>query len=178
MHLIFIHGPAASGKLTVARELVERSEPDLRLFHNHFTVDLVASVFDFGSEPFVRLRESIWLDVFREAAALGRSLVFTFHPEASVRPDFPERVVSTVGAHGGTVVFVELTCPESELERRIPSESRAKYGKLRSLSQYVELRESGAFAYPPLPEPALRLDTSVLEPGEAAEQILSYLAAR
>ncbi len=40
----------------------------MRLFHNHLTVDLVAALFDFGSEPFVRLRESIWLDAFREAA--------------------------------------------------------------------------------------------------------------
>jgi hypothetical protein len=43
----------------------------LRLFHNHLTVDLVASLFEFGSEPFVRLRESIWLDAFREAGAFA-----------------------------------------------------------------------------------------------------------
>jgi len=158
MQLVFIHGPAACGKLTVANELVAMS--GMRLFHNHLTVDLVRALFDFGSEPFVRLRESIWLEAFREAAELGQSLVFTFHPEASVRSGFLERVISTVSSHCGEVVFIELTCPESEIERRISSESRANYGKLRSLSEYVTLRDSGAFSYPALPAPALRLDTS------------------
>lgn len=173
MQLVFIHGPAACGKLTVARELVAMS--GMRLFHNHFTVDLVAALFDFGSEPFVRLRESIWLEAFREATEADQSLVFTFHPEASVRPGFPERVVSMVSAHGGEVVFIELTCPEPEIERRISNESRAKYGKLRSLADYVALRDSGAFSYPALPAPALRLDTGTLEPREAAQQIHTHL---
>jgi cytidylate kinase len=52
MELVFIHGPAGSGKLTVARELSRMT--GLRLFHNHLTVDAVTAVFDFGSEPFVR----------------------------------------------------------------------------------------------------------------------------
>jgi hypothetical protein len=176
MQLVFIHGPAACGKLTVANALVAMS--GMRLFHNHLTVDLVAALFDFGSEPFVRLRESIWLEAFREAAEAGQSLVFTFHPEASVRPDFPQRVIATVGSHSGEVVFIELTCPEPEIERRISSESRAHYGKLRSLSEYVALRDSGAFSYPALPAPVLRLDTGTLEPRDAARQIYTYLAER
>lgn len=176
MQLVFIHGPAGSGKLTIASDLVALPGMErFRLFHNHLTVDLVAALFDFGTPPFVRLRESIWLDAFDEAAANGQSLVFTFHPEASVRPEFPTRVVSTVSAHGGEVVFVELTCPEPEIEKRIESASRAKYGKLQSLSTYLELRASGAFSYPALPEPALRLDTSALEPRQAAERIEAYL---
>ena len=169
MQLIFIHGPAACGKLTVASELAALS--GLRLFHNHLTVDLVAAAFDFGSKPFVRLRESIWMETFREAAQEGQSLIFTFNPEASVRDGFPERVVSMVDSLGGEVVFIELTCPEPEIERRIEAESRARYGKLRSLSEYRRLRDAGAFVYPALPEPALSLDTSTLQPHEAARRI-------
>ena len=176
MQLVFIHGPAACGKLTVANELVAMS--GMRLFHNHLTVDLVRALFDFGSEPLVRLRESIWLEAFREAAELGQSLVFTFRPEASVRPGFPERVISTLSSRRGEVVFIELTCPESEIEWRISSESRAKYGKLRSRSEFVALRDSGAFSYPALPAPALRLDTGTLKPREAAQQIYTYLVER
>ncbi len=66
MNLIFIHGSPAVGKLTVARELAKLT--GFRLFHNHLTVDLVSSIFDFGSEPFVLLREQIWLAAFAEAA--------------------------------------------------------------------------------------------------------------
>jgi len=176
MQLIFIHGPAACGKLTVATEVAAIT--GLRLFHNHLTVDLVASLFEFGSEPFVRLRESIWLEAFREASEAGRSLVFTFHPEASVRHGFPERVVSTVTTHGGEVVFVELTCSEDELERRIENESRAEHGKLRSLERYRALRDAGAFSYPPLPESVISLDTSTLSAHEAARRIADCVADR
>jgi len=173
MQLVFIHGPAACGKLTVATELAALS--GLRLFHNHLTVDLVSALFDFGSEPFNRLRESIWLDSFREAAKQGQSLIFTFHPEASVGRDFPERVVSTIRSYNGEVVFVELVCSESEIEQRIESASRSRYGKLRSLTEYRRLRDSGAFGFPPLPKPALQIDTGSSSPHESAQQIAGIL---
>ena len=65
MKLIFIYGMPATGKLTVARELANMT--GLKLFHNHLVVDLLLSTFEFGSEPFVELREEIWLSVFRQA---------------------------------------------------------------------------------------------------------------
>lgn len=176
MRLVFLHGPAACGKLTIARELAALS--GLRLFHNHLTVDLVASLFEFGSPPFNRLRELIWTRAFSEAAREGRSLVFTFQPEASVSPDFPARVASEVGAQGGEVLFVELACSEGEIERRIESRSRREFGKLRSLPEYHRLRDAGAFRFPPLPEPALRIDTTSQPPRESARQIAELLQAR
>jgi len=42
MKLVFIYGPPASGKLTVARELATLT--GYRLFHNHLIVDAVAAV--------------------------------------------------------------------------------------------------------------------------------------
>ena len=82
MDLVFLHGGAASGKLTTARAL----EQLLRypVFHNHLVVDMLLPIFPFGSEPFVRLREQFWLSVFRDAALAGRSITFTFAPENSV----------------------------------------------------------------------------------------------
>src|SRR3954468_6170352 len=90
MQLIFIYGPAASGKLTVSRKLAALT--GTALFHNHLVVDAVSAVFPFGSEPFARLREHFWVQIFAEAAAAGRSLIFTFAPEPSVAADFPQRV--------------------------------------------------------------------------------------
>ena len=49
MKLIFLHGLPGVGKLTVARQLAALT--GFKLFHNHLTVDLVTSVFEFGSEP-------------------------------------------------------------------------------------------------------------------------------
>lgn len=55
MELVFLHGTAAAGKLSTARALDRLlSYP---VFHNHLVVDTLTTVFPFGSEPFVRLRE-------------------------------------------------------------------------------------------------------------------------
>src|SRR5919108_2858944 len=108
MELVLIHGPANTGKLTVARELSRMT--GFRLFHNHLTVDAVAAVFDFGSEPFVLLREQIWLSIFREAAQCNVSLIFTFAPEQTVRPSFIQDTLDTVASADGQVRFVKLTC--------------------------------------------------------------------
>ena len=67
MKFIFLHGPPAVGKLTIARELATLT--GWRLFHNHLTVDLVLSVYDFGTPGFIALREQIWLAVIRRALA-------------------------------------------------------------------------------------------------------------
>jgi chloramphenicol 3-O-phosphotransferase len=175
MRLVFIHGPAASGKLTVARELAALT--GLPLFHNHLVVDALLAVFPFGSPAFVELRERIWLDVFRAAAAEGRSLIFTFHPEASVAPDFPARVVAIVGAAGGRVDFVGLTCASEVVEARVEATSRQASGKLSSLALLRELEAKGAFAYPPIPA-AIAVDTGVADPAEAATRIRDGLGLR
>ena len=174
MKLVFIHGAPAVGKLTVARELAELT--GFRLFHNHLTVDLVSSVFAFGSEPFVALREEIWLSTFREAARHDVSLIFTFNPERTVRERFIQDTLNVVGEAGGTVTFVELTCSEDELKRRIEDVSRKEFGKLPSVEQYRSLKDSGAFHFPKLPN-GLSLDTTDRSPAESARLISEYLTA-
>ena len=139
MKLVFLHGAPAVGKLTVARELARLT--GFRLFHNHLTVDLVSSLFPFGSEPFVLLREQIWLAAFAEAARNNVSLIFTFNPERTVRERFIQDTLDVVGSAGGEVVFVELTCTEEELERRIEDASRKEFGKLASIEQYRSLKD-------------------------------------
>jgi hypothetical protein len=49
--LLFVVGPPAVGKMTVGREIAERT--GLRLFHNHMSAEPVLPFFDFGS-PGVR----------------------------------------------------------------------------------------------------------------------------
>ncbi len=83
MKLIFVHGPVACGKLTIAKEVA--ASTGLRLFHNHLTVDLVGSFFEFGSEGFVRLRESIWIESFQQAAQHGRGSSPRYERDAASR---------------------------------------------------------------------------------------------
>lgn len=173
MKLVFIHGAPAVGKLSVARDLAELT--GFQLFHNHLTVDLVSSVFSFGSQPFVLLREQVWLSVFREAAINGVSLIFTFNPERTVREQFIEDTLDAVESAGGRVYFVELTCSQIELERRIENPSRKEFGKLSSIEQYRALETAGAFSFRKLP-PGLSLDTTNSSPARTATLIEEYLS--
>src|ERR1700747_2061638 len=109
MKLIFLHGPAAAGKLTVGRAL--HGLTGFRLFHNHLVVDTLLAVFPFGTISFVRLREQIWLSVFEAVAKDGVSTIFTFAPEATVNPSFIEAAVAAVQNAGGEICFVKLDCP-------------------------------------------------------------------
>ena len=174
MKLVFLHGAPAVGKLTVARELAALT--GFRLFHNHLTVDLVSSLFPFGSEPFVLLREQVWLAAFAEAARNNVSLIFTFNPERTVRESFVQDTIEVVEGAGGKVVFVELTCAEGVLEDRLEDASRKEFGKLASVEQYRSLKDAGAFKFPKLPND-LSLDTTNRLPGDSARLINAHIVA-
>jgi hypothetical protein len=174
MKLIFLHGLPGVGKLTVARELEMLT--GFRVFHNHLTVDLVQSVFEFGSQPFVELREKIWLEVFSRAAeAKLDGLIFTFVFERTVRDSFIGSVRSIVESNGGEVHFVELQCSPQELEGRITDPSRQGFGKLTSLDLFRQLREAGAFVDSGLPADRLVVNTTEVSAREAARLIATQL---
>jgi hypothetical protein len=170
MRLIFIYGPPASGKLTVAQEL--KIVTGFPVFHNHLVVDLLTSLFEFGSQPFVELREQMWLSVFEQAARAGLpGLIFTFAPEGTVRPTFIPAVVELLQNAGGSVDFVELTCPTDEIKRRLDHPSRRKFGKLTSHALFDELKAAGSFDALTMPAPRVRVDTGTASPARAALEI-------
>jgi hypothetical protein len=174
MRLIFIYGMPAAGKFTVARALAALT--GFKLFHNHLTVDLLLSVFDFGSPPFVALREEIWLSVFAQACRSGMpGLIFTFNPETTVRSRFVEDVRRVMAENGGEISFVELTCPLAELRARMNSPSRHEHGKLTALPLFDELHAAGTFDTAHMPKPAVSIDTSLCSPGQSAGRIAQAL---
>jgi tRNA uridine 5-carbamoylmethylation protein Kti12 len=76
MRLIFIYGPPASGKLTVATELVKLT--GFKLFHNHVSIQFVQSIFEFGTKTFWRLTSKYRLEMLEEASKAGVNVIFTF----------------------------------------------------------------------------------------------------
>ena len=76
MRLVFIYGLPGTGKLTVARALAKLTGD--RLFHNHLTVDLAASLFAHGSPEYMEYVRSLRLEAFARAAAAKVDLVFMF----------------------------------------------------------------------------------------------------
>jgi hypothetical protein len=148
MTLIFIYGPAASGKLTIARELGALT--GLAVFHNHLVVDAVAAVFPFGSDRFVELREQFWL---------------------TVTSGFPEAAKAAVESSGGDVAFVRLTVPAAEQERRLTAPSRAEFGKMRSVELLRELRDRCERCEERMPDPAMTIATEERSPAQSARSI-------
>ena len=174
MKLIVLYGLPATGKHTVARELAAIT--GIKLFHNHLVVDLLLSVFDFGTEPFVALREDIWLSIFEEAAAAEiPALIFTFNPENTVSPAFIPNVVEALAQSGSEVVFVELQCPLNELKTRMDNPSRQQFRKLTSVPLFEQLHADGVFDTSHMPAPTITIDTSTCTPVEAAAQIAQAL---
>ena len=173
MYVVFIHGPAASGKHTIG-SLLSRQR-DIPLFHNHLTVDLVKTLFSFGTKPFASLREQIWRASFSHAAKERRSFVFTFNPESTVDPDLIKDLHAIVENLRGRVHYVELLCSDEEIARRIGNESRARFGKLLDANIYSEFKEQGGFNFPALPSPLIVIDTERNSPDQAATAIAKKL---
>jgi hypothetical protein len=174
MKLLFLYGRPAVGKLTIARAVAALT--GARLFHNHLTVNLALSVYDFGTPGFIELRDRIWKTVFGRALADRLPLlIFTFNPENTVPQRFVDELFAEVRSGGGEVIPVELVASETAIEERLGSESRRLEGKTLDARTYRELREKGVFDSPVISNPRLRIDTEVVSPAKAAEEIAALI---
>ncbi len=92
MRLVFLYGPPAVGKLTVAKALARLT--GYKVFHNHLTIDLVESIFDWGTRPFWALVDKYRLELVETAARENiPGLVFTFVYAKPNDDGFVRRVV-------------------------------------------------------------------------------------
>lgn len=175
MFVLVIFGPPAAGKYTVGTEVARRT--GLPLFHNHLTVNLCRVLFEFGTAPFIALRERLWLETFRVASQADTSLIFTFAPEATVSASFIEAVRDVLKSPN-RVFFVELSCSMTEREARVDAEGRRQLEKLSSREEYRALVQKGALEYSGALAPDLRIDTTETPPHEAAQLIITSLVER
>ena len=173
MQVIFLYGPPAAGKHTIGSLVSEKT--GIPLFHNHLTVDLATSLFEFATPGFIALREQVWMAAFSSAADVGQSFIFTFNPENSVDPGLIERLEAEVTKRGGEIIYVELLCSDEAVLDRIDNESRKQFGKLVDKGLYQDLKTGGTFDFPPLPEPMIQIDTEKLLPDESADKIRTFL---
>ena len=172
--LLFIYGPPAVGKLTIAREL-ER-ETGYKLFHNHVSTDTVKAVFEYGTEPYFSLLRKIRLDMFGAAAKNDISLITTF----MYTPEDDEFIANMVEAveewYGGEVVFIQLDGDMDTLRRRVVEASRKEFQKIHTvegLDACFERWELGGSVHY---DNALKIDTTGLSVNEVMEQIWQQLA--
>nr|WP_259545539.1 AAA family ATPase [Heyndrickxia oleronia] len=126
--LVLIFGPQAVGKMTVGQELARIT--DLKLFHNHMTIDLVSHFFDYGTKEGKRLVGLFRQEIFEEVSKSDLyGLIFTYVWAFDLQSDWDEvnKICNIFESKGGTVYFVELEANLEERLERNKSTNRLKH---------------------------------------------------
>lgn len=124
MKLLFLIGDAAVGKMTVGQALMKIT--DLRLFHNHMTIEPVLELFgNFDGKTIQELRDVI----FRNFAASDRTgMIFTMMMDFDMESDWAylEHVKQIFEPYETEFYYVELIAPQEIRLQRNASENRLK----------------------------------------------------
>jgi shikimate kinase len=169
MKLVIIYGPPAVGKLTVAKELAALT--NYKLFHNHLTVDLVESLFKFGSDEYWKIIQHIREYLIKQAAKSKTNLIFTFVYAKGEDDEIINRFINAVESSGGEVCLVQLKASIEELKKRIVEKDRKQYKKMtkkQSLEKW--LAKYQLFSSVP-GHKSLVIDNTNLSSREVASQI-------
>ncbi|MFD3449376.1 AAA family ATPase [Microbacteriaceae bacterium 4G12] len=116
MKFVLVFGPQAVGKMTVGQELAKIT--DLKLFHNHMTIDLLEPFFGFSSEMW-RLSTLFREEIFESFAKSDHyGMIFTFVWAFNHEEDweFVEKICNIFSSKGADLYFVEL---EADVEERL-----------------------------------------------------------
>jgi hypothetical protein len=172
MDLVYIYGPPAVGKFTVATELAGLT--GYAVFHNHLSIDCALPLFEFGTDAFWRLVHQIRDSCIEAAAREDRSLIFTnvyAHPDDLVNA---HRRFAAVEETGGRVCLVQLTSPVDVLADRVLGEHRAAMGKIAAVEQLHDvLQRNDLFARIP-DRASLTVDNSGISAAAAAKIIAAH----
>lgn len=178
MKLIFIYGPPAVGKTTVGGKLAELT--GYRFFFNHLTIPPAKAIFPHANmlsegQEYRDLLVQLRLDGIAAAAKAGVDTIFTAAYSGTIDDAFVASFVDIVTSHGGQVHFVQLYAPPEVLKQRVGNSSRrdlhmSKVTSPEHLQQVLDARDVYASVkYSDI----LKLDTTELEPDQAAERIAS-----
>lgn len=175
MKLIFLYGPAAVGKLTVARELAKLTP--YPVFDNHLSIDYAAKLFEWGSPEYVQLLRGVRLFTFQKMAEVGvPGLIFTFVYTPPSSDGFIQQVLETCRQSGIEPLFVKVEARREVLLERVVSPERKAHKKLSRPDRLIKmLDEQNALQSIPFVE-SLVLDTSDQSPEASARQIATHFS--
>lgn len=174
MKLIILYGPPAVGKFTVAKELA--SLTGYKLFHNHLTVDLVTSLFEYGTPPFWKLLRSTREQMLEAAAREGVNLIFTFVFAAGEDEGLMNGYFDIIEKNGGEVSLVQLKTTDAELSKRVENVSRKAFGKIATIESLESYLKKYDLRTPVPGKESLIIDNTDLTPLEVAEQIRTHFS--
>lgn len=184
--LVIILGPHAVGKMTVGQELAKIT--DLRLFHNHMSIELTRKLFAHDEKEWKILNESIRQTVF-ELFAKGDfpGLIFTYMCAFDVPEDlnYITQLIDLFRSNGANCYVAELCAEFEERLIRNKSENRLLHkeskrdlawseAEMRRTSQKYRLNSN---EHDHLPfEHYIKIDNTNKAPNEVANTIKSYFA--
>lgn len=181
--LLFVVGPPAVGKMSVGQAISERT--DLRLFHNHISVEVALRYFEFGTPAFNRISGEIRHRIAEEVAASSLpGLVFTFVWAFDDPKDHAavEAYAAPFRERGARVLFLELEATQAERLVRNQGASRLaekpsmrdleeSRQRLLELDERYQLNSDGQFDSR---DDYLRIDNTLLTPDEVAERVVEH----
>ncbi|WP_420641171.1 AAA family ATPase [Candidatus Leptofilum sp.] len=172
MKLIIIYGSEATGKLTIARELAKVT--GFCLFHNHVSVDVAKTFFDFGMVEFGDLVWDVRILALEHAAKGNISgVIFTW---AYSHPDFQPylyRLRELCKKHDVETWYVHVFCSREELKKRVLQNDRKAVGKINTIEALE--RQLAQKNHQVIPDTdSLIIDNTTLSPQDAARIILEH----
>ena len=125
MKFVFIIGDAAVGKMTVGQELMKIT--DLRLFHNHMTIEPVMEIFGrYDGKTIFEMRDVI----FRNFAVSENSgMIFTLMMDFDMTSEWEylDHIKRIFEPYGTEFYYVELIAPQEIRLKRNTTENRLKH---------------------------------------------------
>ncbi|GAA0377814.1 AAA family ATPase [Bacillus horti] len=145
MKLVLLIGPQAVGKMTVGQELAKIT--NLKLFHNHMTIDLVSNFFDYSTREGKRLVSVFRQEIFEEVSKSSMyGLIFTYVWAFDQQDDWDyiNQVAQLFESRGGIVYIVELEADMVERLERNKSSNRLEHKPSKRNMEWSEndLKES------------------------------------
>jgi len=168
MKVIFLYGPPASGKLTIAKKLAEKT--GISLFHNHLTFDLAEVLHEPFTKPFYDYCADLRLDVFGDAKLANQDLIFTFFYIPPDDDNFVNQIIHIAGEDN--VKFVKIEASSDTLLDRVENEDRAKYSKINSKSVLTRYLKENNWSESLDKIDSLIINTDNLTPDEAVQKII------
>lgn len=180
MKLMFLIGDAAVGKMTVGQELMKIT--DLRLFHNHMTIEPVIESFGhFNGKAISRLREVIFEEF---AASKNCGMIFTYMWAFDQQSDWDyiEHVKEIFKPYDTEFYYVELVANlEVRLERNVTENRLKNKASKRDIEvsnqrlmnddlRYRCVSNEGEITF----QNYIKIDNSYLEPNVVARMIKGH----
>ena len=177
MKLVMIFGDAAVGKMTVGQELMKMT--DLRLFHNHMTIEMVIDVFGYYDSTVVNKLREVVFESYAESQNEGLIFTYMWAFDQQSDWDYVNHVSEIFKKQGAEIYYVELIAPLEIRLARNTTENRLKHKPskrdieasnqrvMHASTNYRIVSRDGEIPF----ENYIKIDNSYLSPKACAKMI-------